>query len=242
MTTEKKLSPNVEALAMLRDFAKQTQAAALLGLKASGLLVQAAIKSGEHFADTVEALYGEIRVDANGLAKAVGAERNKAQTAYVVPNSIMAQVSQVLRAVKFGVDLGTADKPKGLGEIRTATKAAAEKEEEAKTAQAVALLTGDDAVKMALMKALTEAASAIKAASGPTLDAMRLATEDYCTAMIAIVDKAKAETAQAQTTETIEPKAEEATKADAIADAAAEAPQAAEAPAPRVTIKRKRAA
>lgn len=205
------LNVDSSALVELRQFAKASAAAAQQVVKASSILVRAAIHSGERLTDTVEAFYAEIRKDIGGLATEIGAERNKAGDAFVVPNSIMAQVSQVLRAVKLGVDLGTESEPRGLGEIRTATKAAAEAAEEAATVAAVALLTGDDAVKVTLYKALDDAKSAVKAASGPTLEAMRTATVNYCAEMVAILDKAKADKAAAS---------EPATSADAIATAA----------------------
>lgn len=204
------LNVNASALMELRQFAKASAAAATAAVKASAILVRAAIHSGERFSDTVEAFYAEIRKDIGGLATAIGAERNKAGDSFVIPGSLMAQVSQVLRAVKFGVDLGTESEPKGLGEIRTATKTAVEASEAAATVAAVALLTGDDAIKVTLFKALDDAKASIKAADGTTLEAMRKATVSYCTAMIAILDQSKADKAATEAT----------TAADAIATAA----------------------
>lgn len=208
----KTVTVDVGALAMLRDFAKKTHAAQVAGLKASNILIRAAIKSAAHFEDTAKAFYAEIRADVNGLATAIGAERNKSGDGFVVPNTIMAQVSQVLRAIKNGVNLGTDSDPISPTEMRKQT---AEKIEAAsKAAVAAVPLTGDAAIRAPVLKALADMEAAIKAATGETLNALVaivVVMAADATKVLRDAEQAKADAAKPEG------------KAEAIAQVAAEA-------------------
>lgn len=179
MTTETKTltAAVAKALGTLREFARTAGEAARKSDSAAKALVRAAIQSGtdetsrfEGFKAATEALYNEIRANSHGLARSVGAVRNDAGDAYVIPNSIKAQVSQVLRALRFGVDLGTEKEPIGITAMR---KAAAEKAEAAAEAERAknppAPLTGDDLIRDRVSNALKDAADAVKGLEGPAL-------------------------------------------------------------------------
>jgi hypothetical protein len=198
---------NPATVTMLRDFAKKSHAAQVAGVKASKILVLAAIKGRDTFENDVKAFYAEIRADVNGLAVAIGAERNKSGEAYTIPASIQAQVSQVLRAIKAGVDLGTESEPKGLGDIRNATSEAIEASEKAAAAQVP--LTGDAAIRQPVLKALADAEAAVKAATGETLTALAAAVAHMAAEMLPILTKAE------------QSKADAASKADGKAEAIA---------------------
>lgn len=178
-----------QALVELRAFALDTAEAVRKAGRASAHLVLAAIRGAEHFADTVEAFYGEIRTNERGLAKKIGAELSKDGDAFVVPGSIRAQVSQVLRAVKLGVDLGTADKPRSITDIR---KESTEKAEEATATAAKASMSPEDTLRHALIEALADAIKAVKGAEGATLTAMRDVTVKYAEDMTALTARAAA--------------------------------------------------
>jgi hypothetical protein len=69
--------------------------------------MKAAIMGGrDDFNKAVDKLYEEIRTNANGLAEACNAEKSEDGSAFVIPGNVRTQVSQVQRALKFGVDLG----------------------------------------------------------------------------------------------------------------------------------------
>jgi len=188
MTTENTVIVSA-SLIELRAFGAGSFDASRKASKASEHLVLAAILGADHFEDTVKAFYAEIRANERGLAKKVGAESAKDGDGYTVPGSIRAQVSQVLRAVRFGVDLGTADAPRGITDIRKDTGEAAEAAEAAKTPKE---LTADDALRMALVDGLSDAIKAVKGAEGTVLESIKIATLEYVGKVLAIQSKAEA--------------------------------------------------
>lgn len=181
---------NVEALNELRIYAKDSRKAATMAESAAKHLVRAAIKARNLFKPTVEAFYSEIRKDVNGLATAIGAERTKDGEGFQIPGTIRTQVSQVQRAIDNKVDLGTADKPAKIGEIRKATVEAVAKAEAEEAARNPVILTGDDAIRATLLLTLEEAQGWIKGASGEALEQMRHATLQWSAYMAGIVAKA----------------------------------------------------
>lgn len=225
MTTEKTFEKLVDltALVDLRRFALATAAAVKAAEAASTILVRAAIHSAAKFSETVEAFYTEIRKNVDGLAVAIGAEQNKAKDGYTIPASIQAQVSQVLRGQKFGVDMGTEANPKGLGEIRTATAKAAEAEQAEASKAALLLLTGDDAIRVKLLAGLEEVSASIKSLEGPALAEVATATAAYISFCGTVTAKANAAKAAAKAAKEAKP---EATPAPAEVMAAAAAPAA----------------
>jgi hypothetical protein len=223
-------TPNAGGLVEMRTFARETASAVKLGQSAGRHLLKAAIKSTIQFPATVEAFYEEIRTDKNGLAVMVGAERNKKGDGYTVPNAIRAQVSQVLRAVNLGVDLGTEENPRSITDIRKDSSTAAEAAEAAKP---VKVLTGSDAIRKTIADALSDAAAQIVATDGPTLDRLLELTAEFSAKVLAVLTEAKAS----------EPKAEAAA---AAMPEAAPMPEAAAAtatvPPVKVTTKKSRRA
>lgn len=176
-------------LVELRKFALGIADASKRATAASGHLIRAAIIGKDHFAETVETFYKEVRANVGGIAVKLGAEQStKEPGTYVVPGNIRTPVSQILRSIKLGVDLGTEEAQKSAGDIRKATELAAE---QAKLNTPPPVLTGDDAIKATLLKALADAASVIKAAEGATLESMRLVTANYCESMLKIVEGRK---------------------------------------------------
>lgn len=178
MSTNAKLSAAMSHLiAFCASFGKaRTEQGA-----ASRELVLAAISGRDSFAEAVEALYERIRGNVEGLAETVGATPAKDAGRFTVPGSLMAQVSQVSRAVKFGVKLGTAAKPRGIGEIRKDTAKAAKdaadkeaaKEEKAALAKLSPEARKDAETRAGIVTALTEIANAI--GSNPELSGKPLA-------------------------------------------------------------------
>lgn len=216
---------NNAGLIELRKFANETAQAVKVAASASSHLLRAAIKSRVQFAATVEAFYGEIRADKGGIAVRLNAERNEKGDGYTVPSSIRAQVSQVLRAVKLGVELGTEEQPRSITDIRKDAQKAAETA--AAAAAPAAPLTGEDAIRKTIADALADAAHQIIGTSGPTLEKLMQLTAEFSASVLSVLAEAKADDATAAKDE---PEAAPATMPEAAAPAAA----------PRVTTKRSR--
>lgn len=184
-----------KVLVELRAFARGAAQAIKAAASASTHLVQAAIAGGNAFDSAVEAFYGEVRANTGGIAKAIGAERNKEDSAYVIPGSLRAQVSQVQRALKYGVDLGTAQKPRTITDIRKDTQKAAEAAEAAEAAKNAPPLTASDILRNALLAALADAQTAIKGSDGDTLAKLDTLTREYVTEVLAVLAAGAAQAA-----------------------------------------------
>lgn len=178
MTNSNVLSAAISAaLAELRTFVKETGQATRIGNSAAKHLISAAIKSGTTVPERVagfkaatDVMYAEIRSNTNGLARSAGAVKADTGDSYVIPGTIRSQVSQVARALKFGVDLGTEAEPIGAGEMRKRTDAAVEAAAAAEAAKNPPKeLTGDDLIRQRVSNALKDASETIGALSGAEL-------------------------------------------------------------------------
>lgn len=132
MSTSKTLTA---ALSHLYAFVDSFASAQSAQGAASRELVLAAISGRDSFKEATETLYDRIRGNVDSLASKVNAQPAKEAGRFVIPGSLMAQVSQVQRALNLGVKLGTMAKPRGIGEIRKDTAKAAKEAAEAKEAR-----------------------------------------------------------------------------------------------------------
>jgi hypothetical protein len=216
----------------LRAFVKEAGLAARQAGSAAKHLMKAAIMGGrDDFNKAVDKLYEEIRTNANGLAEACNAEKSEDGAAFVIPGNVRTQVSQVQRALKFGVDLGTVSAPIGVKAMRDETVKAAEA---AKAANPPKPLTGDDAVRANIRAALDQLWEQIKTLEGDKLSRVHRATADYITRARTIIVEAEAAAAAAAfapVEKALTPPA--VTAAERIAEAASEPAK------PRVTVRRK---
>ena len=169
---------------------------------ASRELVLAAISGRDSFAEAVETLYERIRANVDGLAEKTGAAPAKDAGRFTIPGSLMAQVSQVARAVKLGAKLGTLAKPRGIGEIRKDTaklaKEAADKEAAKEEKAALAKLTPearkDAEIRAGLVAALSELANVIGSTelSGKPLAEIHALAVDFMAEVSEILPKPEA--------------------------------------------------
>jgi hypothetical protein len=220
-------------LTELRAYVREAGAAMRAAGSATKRLIRAAIMSPEHFNEAVDALYEEIRQNKGGLAKACDAEKRDDGDGYVIPGSLRAQVSQVQRAIRYKVPLGTAAKPVSPTEMRKATVEAAEK---AKAAEPPKVLTGDDAIRARISNALSDALGLVKTLDGDKLAKAQRLTADFCIRLITVSKGSDAETVKAQAEKLEKSAPAGATDAQKIADAA-NVPEK----TPRVTVRRRKA-
>lgn len=188
-TFKKAILAKLHAFATTQHKADETARTAFRSLVAAAITA----KTEEVFSVHVTEFYREIRENVEGFAVSIGAE--KGENGYTVPGSIMAQVSQVKRALKLGVDLGTEKAPKGPGEIRKATAEAAKKAQPSDAADAADAGTlsltpaqqEDLRLRTAALDALRDAEKALKKAEGDTLRQMVEAVVEFSASMLAIM-------------------------------------------------------
>jgi hypothetical protein len=188
-TFKKSILSKLHAFATAQHKADETARTAFRSLVAAAIVA----KTEDVFSQHVTEFYREIRENVDGFAESIGAE--KGENGFTVPGSIMAQVSQVKRALKLGVDLGTEKAPKGPGEVRKATSEAAKKAQPTDAADAADAGTlsltpaqqEDLRIRTAALDALRDAEKAIKNAEGNTLRAMVEAVTEFAGNMLAIL-------------------------------------------------------